>query len=308
MANIKYSYQTNMWGLVIPFPQINSWNEWYKGDASNAVYYMDWDKVIKYHVGCGIKGIELMFHMRPYIEQFFGEPQNFASFVKERGLEQITGTFDLALGSEEKKNHLDIWKRMQSMIDFSADLGAENINIMPASGYYGVGPLSKEQLKNAADCFNGIGKRAADKGIMACIHSEFWCAVNKYDLEQFIEMTNPKYVGFCLDTAQVAIMGFDPANLYDKYHDRIHYFHLKDTSTVNAPDNDRFGPGVEYDGDRWFWELGGGVIDFPKLWKLLKKYKHKGWVSIETDGTPDPLATMVLSKYYIEHVLHPIYK
>lgn len=306
--NIKFSYQTNMWGLVVPFPKRNSFMEWYVGDASNAAYYLDWANIIKYHVGCGIKGIELMFHMKPYIDQYFGTPQDFSAFVKSYGLEQVTGTFDLAIGSEDKNRHDEVLERMDAMIRFTADVGAENINIMPASGYYGVGPLSKEQLSNSIECFNEIGRRAADKGVMACIHSEFWCAVNKYDLEEFIERTDPKYVAFCLDTAQVEIMGFDCADMYEKYHDRIKYFHLKDTTMVNAPDEDRFGPGVEYDGDRWFWELGAGKVDFPRLWKLLKKYNHKGWVSLETDGTPDPLATMVLSKYYIDRELLPIYR
>ena len=73
MDNIKYSYQTNMWGLKVQFPKLNDWHEWYDGDFGNSVYYLDWDQILKYHVGAGITGIELMFHMKPYIEQFFGE-------------------------------------------------------------------------------------------------------------------------------------------------------------------------------------------------------------------------------------------
>lgn len=308
--NLKYSYMTNMWGLVVQYPQVNNWDEWYEKDYGNAGYYLDWDKILKYHVGCGITGIELMFHMQPYIQRFFGKPQAFTAFAKERGIEKVTGTFSLAIGAEDRSRHVDVLAFNQKMIDFTADLGGENINIMPASGYYGVGPLNHDQLKNAADCFNEIGRRAADKGIDACIHSEFWCSINKYDLEKFLEMTDPRYVYFCLDTAQVSIMGFDPVKMYDQYHERIKYFHLKDTDKINAPDSARFCAGAEFadDGSRWFWELGGGKIDFPSLWKLLKKHNHKGWVSIETDGTPDPLATMVLSKWYIDHVLSPIYK
>ena len=56
--NLKYSYMTNMWGLVVPFPETNDWDEWYVGDYSNSVYYLDWDKILKFHVGAGITGIE----------------------------------------------------------------------------------------------------------------------------------------------------------------------------------------------------------------------------------------------------------
>jgi inosose dehydratase len=310
MENLKYAYMTNMWGLAVQYPKINDWNEWYAGDYSNAAYYLDWDKILKFYAGTGFKGIELMFHMLPYITQFFGAPKHFADFAKERGIEQITGTFFIAMGSENRENHQRVLDFSQKMIDFTFNLGGENMNVMPASGYFGVGPLSVAQLKNAADCFNEIGRRAADRGIAASIHSEFWCAINKYDLEQFIDMTDPRYVYFCLDTAQVAIMGFDPVKLYETYHDRIKYFHLKDTNKQNTPDEERFAAGAEFadDGTRWFWEPGGGSVDFPALWEALKKHSHTGWITLETDGTPDPLATMVLSKWYIDQVLSPIYK
>ena len=39
----------------------------------------------------------------------------------------------------------------------------------------------------------------------------------------------------------------------------------------------------------------------------MKQYGHKGWVGIESDGTPNPLATMLLTKNYIDTVLDPIY-
>ncbi len=57
-------------------------------------------------------------------------------------------------------------------------------------------------------------------------------------------MTDPRYVFYCLDTAQVAIMGKDICHFYDTYHDRVQYFQYeKDTTYVNAPDEKRFGSG-----------------------------------------------------------------
>jgi inosose dehydratase len=40
----------------------------------------------------------------------------------------------------------------------------------------------------------------------------------------------------------------------------------------------------------------------------MKKHGHKGWIGIESDGTPEPLATILLTKNYIDTVLDPIYK
>lgn len=310
MGNLKYSYQTNMWGLKVPYPQLNDWNEWYQGDYSNAVYYLDWDQIFKYHVGAGFTGVELMFHMKPYIDQFFGTPENFAAFAAERGIMEITATFGIARNSHKPELSPETMRDLLNLAEFTHKLGGHRMTIMPCDGYFGVGPLNQDELKHAAAFMNEFGKRCADMEIIPCVHSEFWCAINKYDLERYIDLLDDKYVGFCLDTAQVGILGFDVVDFYDKYHDFVKFFHLKDTNMLAAPDEMRLCAGAEFQdsGDRWFWELGAGDVDFKGLWKLLKKYEFKGWISLETDGTPDPLATMLLSKYYINHELHPIYE
>lgn len=309
MDSFKFSYQTQLWG-DINYAKTHSFQEWFEKESSNAGYYLSWDNIIKYYVAAGISGIELMMTHPPSINQLFGSPKNFLEFVKERGIEKITGSFSDAWGSEEKSNFKKVVAFNQKIIDFVYEMGGDTINLQPAGQYYGVGPLSQEQLKNSVACINEIGRRAADKGITVAIHNEFWCAINLYDHERFIEATDPRYVAYCLDTAQVSIMGVDPVKFYDKYHDRIKRLHLKDTNREKAPDSERFAAGAEFagEGKRWFWEVGGGNIDFKGLWRMLKKYNRKGWVTIETDGTPDPLATLLLSKWYIDHELLPIFK
>jgi len=251
-----------------------------------------------------------MWHMRPWVEKHYGRPQEFAAFVKELGLEKVSGVFDIAEGSEDRNRHEQIINRIDAIVDFTAALGGEYIQLMPASGYYPVGPLSKDQVMDSANCINTIGKRAKEKGIDICVHTEFWCAINKYEVEWYVEeLLDHDNVKFCLDTAQVAIMGFDPLELYERWHDIIATIHCKDTTEINTPDADRFKSGAEFgSGNRWFWELGAGVLDFPELWKSMKKHGYKGWVTAETDGTPDALATTTLTKYYIDRYLSQIYR
>ena len=243
------------------------------------------------------------------IQKQFGSYQNFNEFIHERGIEKVTGCFCINFGSEDKRNHENTYQNQQIVIDALEAFEGNNLVIMPAGQYYGIGPLSDEALKNAADCMNEVGKRARDKGLWASIHNEFWCAVNLNNYEKFIEMTNPEYVAYCLDTAQVSIMGVDLLKFYDKWHERIKFLHLKDTTRLAASDKERFGPGAEFseDGTRWFFEVGRGNIDFESLWKLMKKHGFEGWVSIESDGTPDPAASTLLVKNYIDTVLRPIY-
>ena len=99
-------------------------------------------------------------------------------------------------------------------------------------------------------------------------------------------------------------------DFYDRWHDRVKYMHLKDTNKKNLPDAERFKAGAEYDdeGKRWFYELGAGCVDMPGLYKMMKKHAFSGWATVEADGAPDNLAAMLLSKWYIDHILSPIYR
>ena len=309
MRNIYYSYMINsLWGNI-NFKKINNFPEWFDGEFNNSYYYLDWDKVLKYNAAAGFKGIELMIFNIPSIVGAFGSMKNFKDFANERGIEKISGVFLQHPGAEDKRNHERILKVDRQAIEVLSEVNGVNLIIQPGGEYYGVGPLSEEGLKNTADVMNEVGRMATDKGLAASIHNEFWTTVNTYDHDRFIELTDPRYVYYCLDTAQVSIMGIDICEFYNKYHERVKYFHLKDTTRKAAADEERFAAGAELaaDGTRWFWELGSGNVDLVGLRKLMKKYNHKGWVGVESDGTPDPLATVLLTKHYLDNVLDPIY-
>lgn len=308
MENIKYSFQMNMWG-VPKFKQINNLSEWYDKDFTADGYFQDWDNILKYLSTAGYQGIELVWYQLDMLRLQFGSLAAFAEFIKARGIEKVTGGFSIHMGSENKENLKGIVETQQKIIDNLAELGADTLIIMPAGQYYGTGPLNDEQLNHVAAALNEVGKRAADKGIDVSIHNEFWCAVNLSNHERLLELTDPRYVQYCLDTAQVSIMGVDIVKFYDKWHDRVKYMHLKDTTKKALPESERFKAGAEYDdeGKRWFYELGAGHVDLIGLYQMMKKHGFHGWATVEADGAPDDCAAMLLSKWYIDHVPSPIY-
>lgn len=309
MENIKYSFQMNMWG-VPQFKEINNLGEWYDEDFTAHGYFMDWDNICKYLSVAGYKGIELVWYQIDFIKMQFGSLKAFSEFIQKRGIEKVTGGFSINMGSENAENLPGLLAYQQKIIDDLAELDAETLIIMPAGQYYGTGPLSDEQLQNVATALNEVGKLAAAKGIEVSIHNEFWCAVNLNEHERLLELTDPRYVKYCLDTAQVSIMGVDIVDFYDRWHDRVKYMHLKDTNKPSLPDSERFKAGAEYDdeGTRWFYELGAGNVNMTGLYEVMKKHSFKGWATVEADGAPDNLAAMLLSKWYIDNILSPIYK
>ena len=309
IENIKYSFQMNMWG-VPKFKEIHNMEEWYEKDFTADGYFQDWDNICKYLSAAGYKGMELIWYQIDFIKMQFGNLKDFTKFIQKRGIEKVTGSFSINMGSEKAKNLPGILASQQKIIADLAELGAETLVIMPAGQYYGTGPLSKAQLQNVATALNEVGKMAAEKNIDVSIHNEFWCAVNLNEHEKLLELTDPRYVKYCLDTAQVSIMGVDIVDFYDRWHDRVKYMHLKDTNKPSLPDSERFKAGAEYDdkGTRWFYELGAGNVNLTGLYEAMKKHKFKGWATVEADGAPDNLAAMLLSKWYIDKVLSPIYR
>ena len=307
MANIKLSHM-NHW-KTIPYKQIDNFRDYYYEDKSNLVYFQDWDRILRYHKALGYDGIELAPWDMHEMMALFGTPENFRDFAADHGL-KISGMFHGVSGAHIAENFDAQLQAGKNAVDLIARFGGETMGTCPNNDYASVGhPLSQEEVRNVGRVLDAIGEYAVDHGVRLGIHNEFFCSINKDNHRYLLEVTDPRYTWYYLDTAQISIIGEDLLKFYDDYHDRMCGFHLKDTADPQLADSIRYSANVEIqeDGHRWFWEPGQGVLDFPGLWELMKKYEFKGWVSVEDDGTPDLLASMALDSYYVHQVLKPIY-
>jgi inosose dehydratase len=58
---------------------------------------------------------------------------------------------------------------------------------------------------------------------------------------------------------------------------------------------------------RWFGELGTGLVDFKGLVKAMKELGYAGWVIVESDKGPAPVASSVmLNSWYLQFELLPL--
>jgi inosose dehydratase len=306
MSNIRYA-NMNHW-KNIPYRQISNFREFYYEDKTSSAYYSDWDRLLRYQKALGFDGIELAPWDFPVLLPLFGSPEAYAEFAGKRGVE-VSGMFHGVDGGHDRSRHAEVIDSGKRAVDTLVQFGGVHLNTCPTNNYFGHGPLSRDQVVACAEAITEIGRYATDRGIKIGLHNEFFCAINLDHHREFVELTDPRYVHYCVDTAQISIMGEDLLDFYENYHERICTFHLKDTASPNLPDNIRFSqdPEIADDGTRWFWEPGEGVLDLKGLYGLLKKHAFSGWISIETDGTPDLLASMALTRYYIDQELAPIY-
>ena len=97
-------------------------------------------------------------------------------------------------------------------------------------------------------------------------------------------------LGLCMDVGHTQRSGVDPSESAEKYFDRLFDVHIKDTSASTAQ-----GQTVE---------IGRGVVDIPKLLKVLKRLGYKGTLALEYEkDAKDPLPGSAESIGYLKGVI-----
>jgi inosose dehydratase len=92
-------------------------------------------------------------------------------------------------------------------------------------------------------------------------------------------------IGFCPDTAHLAAAGGDPAALIEEHYDRVTYVHLKGWQRTPFA----------------FTPIDRGDLDMRPTLAVLAAHKFDGWITVELDSWPDPLAGARASRSWLRH-------
>jgi len=238
---------------------------------------------IKRIAALGLQGIE------PYgnnIEQYRSNPKALKKLFDDAGV-----TFIDASNGEtgQSTNFIDpdqIPKTIADHVAFARDflqpLGAAhwkcNMGARPANG------PTDDQLKRLAATLNEIGRQILAMGIKLAPHPHIWGPMEReHDVRRVMELTDPKYVWLTTDTGHLVLGGMDPVQIMGDYFPRIAEVHLKDTyakyrGNTSTPTQEQHRVASVYH------NLGGGGVDFPAVFKLLRDRHYKGWVVLDLDG------------------------
>ena len=109
-----------------------------------------------------------------------------------------------------------------------------------------------------------------------------------FELDAFLERTNPALVGLCFDMAHVAYGGGDPVAVLDKWRDRVWYLHIKECDT-RVREQVIAHAGDYFDGVKAgvFPALGKGTIDWQGIRRILEEINYQGWGTVEQDILPE---------------------
>lgn len=144
---------------------------------------------------------------------------------------------------------------------------------------------SYDGYMRAAEGFNEYGRRLFEHGIKLYLHThhyEFQRFGNKFGLELLIENTDPRYVGFELDTHWVQRGGQNPAKWIRRLAGRVDLLHLKDYRIQLPPEPEMsrstLQKCIEYG------EIGEGNLDWDEIFAAAQEAGVR-YYPIEQDDT-----------------------
>lgn len=147
-----------------------------------------------------------------------------------------------------------------------------------------------EEVQRAAELFNAIGKQLLQREIRFLYHHHNWELAlidGRPALDWLIELTDPIWVSFELDTYWLARGGADPAAYIRRLQGRCPVLHIKD---------------VEAGDEAFFAEIGTGVLDFPSILSVAEAAGAE-WLVVEQDVCRrDPLDSLALSYSNLEQL------
>lgn len=238
---------------------------------------------VKRIAALGLQGIE------PYgdaIEKYRKNPMELKKIFDEAGI-----TFIDASNGEmgQSTNFIDpgeIPKTIADHVAFARDLlqplGSDHWKVN--MGRRPPGGPSDDQLKRLANTLNDIGRQTIAMGIRLAPHPHIWGPLERErDMRRAMELTDPRYVWMTADTGHLVLGGGDPAQIINDYFPRIAEVHLKDTyakyrGNTSTPTEEEHRVASVYH------NLGGGGVDFPAVFKVLRDRHYKGWAIFDLDG------------------------
>jgi len=189
----------------------------------------------------------------------------------------IRATLD-ELGLSAAASHValaDLTSRFDAVADGMLALGSRFV-VVPWVGPELRGVANAPRL---AATLNELGARAQEHGLRLGYHNhdfEFAREGETTLWEQLVAQTDPALVAFELDVYWASVAGFDPAELIDRYVDRVRIVHVKERAPGDPP---RFGI------------VGEGVLDWSAILGAAGRAGAE-WYIVEHDKPDHPLPDM----------------
>jgi inosose dehydratase len=146
---------------------------------------------------------------------------------------------------------------------------------------------TQADLEEIVKSLDRAGRATANEGIKLAVHAHMWAQFeNRREVDYVMGHTDPKIIGFVLDTGHITMAGMDPVELTKTLGHRIVEFHMKDTKPENRGGAKKRLDRPDMMNDPPFFPLGHGGVDFPAIKAHLDSIGWQGFTTVELDSSP----------------------
>ena len=208
--------------------------------------------------------------------QYLRNEEKFLEMLSEKGLQlasiHLAGLTPTAEGFHPFSwFNRTIWqvRWVPKILKFASSVGSE----LPVRAVI-VGGLRREEgpkesdFVNTANILNKWGRACKETNVEVSFHPFYFNQLvsREDELSKLCELIDPDLVHLTIDIGHCTRCGCDPIEIIRSYRDWINHIHLRDISR-----------------DGILVQLGDGIIDLRRVYKLLESISYKGWVIVEHD-------------------------
>ena len=270
MSNFKYGCESFSWSMS---------GDKYVGDVPHMC------QVIR---EAGMTGIETAGRMAG---KYGKDPALLAELLKEHDMELTATGFGGGFGeraslTEEEK------AAAGRVFDFVSNFPEPRLSL--AHGSRNRDNLLERQ-RNAMACFNEVGRIAIERGIRCSLHPSSYPTslfLTDSDYRTMLDEMDPEALKYCPDTGHIVNGGMDIYEIFTTYISIIGHVHMKDITE-----------------DKKWAPNGEGIIDFPRIMKILDDAGYDGWIVFEEESDAarvDPDEATLKNGRYLTETLRPL--
>lgn len=240
------------------------------------------------------------------IKTRFGCAEGYLQYLNDKGIENVEA---ITISAQSQFNSLfetgipiekffdEFYRHAEDTIEALQRFKGSTLLVSPTPG---IGFLEqvfgKEQdkmqkfLADAAICMNRIGACCKQNNINLGIRNEYWTLVRGAGIDPFMEQVDPELVTYAPDPAHIYIAGEDPAEYVEQYARQAKAVCFTDTKFVDELSVYRtISPEFPQDGNRQrvYYDLGFGVIDFERIYEILREVSFEGPVILDSKYSLD---------------------
>jgi len=226
----------------------------------------------------------------------------------------LSPTTAMPLSPGNPADHEQIAELARSYIEMLPELGGDRLVVKAAPAYWRMPDAGKALIATLSECWNAVARLAHGSPVRIALHLDCLAAVrDPASIGRLLDAVDADLVGLAIDTAEFAVAGLDPLEIFLEYSQRVNHFHFKDALAVDEFQEYRtanaelqmLSAGGRRQIERWFGEMGapGGRVDFPGVFRAAQQRGYEGWFVVESDQSSYPATSALLNSWYIQQRL-----